>query len=134
MLTSALQKSNSQTLKLYHKTPAAVTVSNATAAATRRFIHAQQQRQAQQMQQTQQAQQQPMSAGYTRGVPVVAAGAVSGAPESATTTMAAAAAAAAAAAEAAPLDELQLLLVKQRLAALVAWRDAAARAGAWRRC
>lgn len=27
------------------------------------------------------------------------------------------------------LDELQMLLVRQRLAALVAWRDAAARAG-----
>lgn len=103
MLTSALQKSNSQTLKLYHKTPAAVTVSNATAAGMKRYMHAQQQRIQQQQQQV---------AGGRSGMPVVAA-----------------TVAAAAAGGAAGLDELQLLLVRQRLAAVVAWRDAAARAG-----
>jgi hypothetical protein len=114
MLTSTLQKSNTQTLKLYHKTPAAVTVSNATAAAVRRYIHAQQQKQ-------QQQQQQVSAAG--RGLPVIAssAAAAAGAESDSSGTAAAAAVGI--------LDELQLMLVRQRLAAVVAWRDAAARAG-----
>jgi hypothetical protein len=109
MLTSALQKSNSLTLKLYHKTPAALAVTNATAAAMRRYVHAQQQKR--------QAPLPSVAAG--RGVFVVAAA----------TADAAAVGAGAAADRDSGLDELQVMLVRQRLAALVAWRDAAARAG-----
>lgn len=109
MLLSALQKSSSLTLKLYHKTPAALAVSNATAAAMRRYVHAQQQKQQGAMQ----------SVASGRGGFVVAAAA-----GDATTV-----GAGAAAVSDSGLGELQLMLVRKRLAALVAWRDAAARAG-----
>lgn len=132
MLTSTLQKSNTLTLKLYHKTPAAVTVSNATAAAMRRYAHAQQQQQIGQQQQQQWFQ----VAGGRGGLPVVAAAAAARTADPSADAAAPSAGSAngsgaipAAAAGGGRLDELALMCVRQRLAALVAWRDAAARAG-----
>eukprot|EP00879_Flechtneria_rotunda_P011906 GHRR01012435.1.p1 GENE.GHRR01012435.1~~GHRR01012435.1.p1 ORF type:complete len:931 (+),score=387.60 GHRR01012435.1:2246-5038(+) len=121
LLSSALQKSNSLCLRLYHKTPAATAVTNSLAAAMRRC-----------MQQLQLQQHQHPSAGlaardaaqtdgmHNSGQPSNGSSAEDGPSSASNDTKSASGIVV--------LDHWQLLAVKNRLQVLVTWRDAAARA------
>jgi hypothetical protein len=130
LLTSTLQKSNSLSLKLFHKTPAALAVSNSLAAAMRRYCH--------QLQQQQAAALVTANSGCgVRGRPlghVVAAATVGGVDAGHAAPPAAAVVPAAAWSGPSGVDQLHLMAVRSRLAQLIAWRDAAARAGVLAGC